>query len=97
VINASLIGVWLLTGGVVVIVFEMVIAGIWTARMARRSRQLNERLAKETGLIQADIERLKSALEETRRLWQPYRRVLHWVRHPLAAALMQSYVRRRAQ
>jgi hypothetical protein len=93
----STIGIWLLLGGVVVIVIEMVVAGIWTARVAKRSRQLNERIATETGLIQEDLARLKAALEETRRLWQPFRRVLRWVRHPLAVAFMQSYARRRAQ
>jgi hypothetical protein len=45
-------------------------------------------------LLQADVERLQLALEETRRLWQPYRRILRFLRHPLVAALIGSYRRR---
>jgi hypothetical protein len=69
---------------------------VWGAAMAKRSRALAERIQTERGLIEADIERLRAALDETRRLWRPYRRALRWVRHPLAIALLQSFARRRA-
>jgi hypothetical protein len=47
-------------------------------------------------MVQADLNRLRLAIEETRRLWKPYSRILRWLRHPLVAALLQSYSRRRA-
>ena len=46
--------------------------------------------------IPATLLELRSALEETRRLWKPYRRALRWLRHPITIALLQSYARRRA-
>jgi len=46
--------------------------------------------------LHSDVERLRAALAETEVLWRPYRRLLRWLRHPLAIALMQSYARRRA-
>ena len=90
------LGVWLLVLSVVLILVEGALAGIWAARMSKRARVLSERLATERGLLEADLQRLRATLEETRRLWQPYRRVLRWLRHPLVIALMQSYARRRA-
>jgi hypothetical protein len=95
--DLSLIGVWLLVVSAVVIAVEMVLAGMWSVRVSKRSRQLSERLATESALVQADLARLQAALEETRVLWRPYRRLLRWTRHPLAIALVESYARRRAQ
>ena len=89
------IGVWLLVVCAVAIVVEGVVAALWGLGMAKRTRALSEQLETERGLIEADMERLRSALEETRRLWKPYRRALRLLRHPLAIALFQSYVRRR--
>jgi hypothetical protein len=90
------IGVWLLVVSAVGIVVEGVLAAVWGAAMAKRARELSERIQTERGLIEADIARLRAALDETRRLWRPYRRALRWVRHPLAIALLESYGRRRA-
>ncbi len=90
------IGIWLLVVAAVVIVVEMVLAGIWSARIARRSQDLSARLAAEQSRLQADVERLREALAETSVLWQPYARLLRWLSHPLAIALMQSYTRRRS-
>lgn len=90
------IGIWLLVVSVVAIVVEMVLAGVWSAKVARRARELNERLATERAGLQADLARMMAALEETRVLWQPYARLLRWTRHPLVIALMESYARRRA-
>ena len=89
------IGVWLLVVCAVAIVVEGVVAALWGLGMAKRTRALSEQLETERGLIEADMERLRSALEETRRLWKPYRRALRLLRHPIAIALFQSYVRRR--
>jgi hypothetical protein len=89
------IGVWLLVVSVVAIVLEGVVAAVWAASLARRSVALSERLQSERTSIEMDLERLRAAIEETRRLWRPYRRVLRWVRHPLAIALLESYARRR--
>jgi len=90
------IGVWLLVAGAVAIVVEGAVAALWGLAMAKRTRALSERLETERGLIEADVQRLRSALEETRRLWKPYRRALRWLRHPITIALLQSYARRRA-
>jgi hypothetical protein len=90
------IGVWLLVAGALAIVIEGVLAVVWGVGMARRTRALSERLETERGLIEADLERLRAAMEETRRLWKPYRRVLRLLRHPLMIALLESFARRRA-
>ncbi len=91
------IGVWLLVASVAAIVLETVIALVWTRRVALRARALSEKIAAEQALLQQDVERLRLSVEEMRRLWKPYRRVLRWLNHPLVVALMQSYSRRRAQ
>jgi hypothetical protein len=90
------IGVWLLVAGGLAIVIEMALVAVWGARMSRRSRALAERIESERIVIQADVERLKRAIEETRMLWRPYGRVLRWLRHPLVVALIGSYRRRMA-
>ena len=90
------IGVWLLVAGVVAIVAEAVLAAVWGMAVAKRTRALQERIETERGMIEADLKRLQDALEETRRLWRPFRRALRWLRHPLTIALMQSYAGRRA-
>jgi len=90
------IGVWLLVAGVLAIVIEAVLAVVWGVGMVRRTRVLSERIETERGLIEADLERLRAAMEETRRLWKPYRRVLRLLQHPLMIALLESFARRRA-
>jgi hypothetical protein len=89
------IGVWLLVVGAAAIVVEGVVAAVWTVSLAKRSLALSERLESERALIETDLERLRAAVEETKRLWGPYKRILRWVRHPLAIALLESYARRR--
>jgi hypothetical protein len=88
------VGVALLVAAGLVIVLEMVLAALWGARVARRAVKLSERLNTERGLLQAELEKLRLALEETRRLWKPYRIALRWLGHPLTIALWQSYRRR---
>jgi hypothetical protein len=90
------IGVWLLVVSAVAIVVEGVLAAVWVASLVKRSRALSERIETQRALIEADLERLRAAIEETRRLWRPYERMLRWVRHPLAIALLESLARRRA-
>ncbi|OLC26731.1 MAG: hypothetical protein AUH40_03195 [Chloroflexi bacterium 13_1_40CM_65_17] len=90
------IGIGLLVVGVLVIIMEMVLLAVWGLAMARRARELSRRIDGERALIQADVERLKRAIEETKALWRPYRRYLRWVRHPLVIALLGSYRRRMA-
>ena len=77
-----------------VIVIEAVVAAIWGAAMAGRAIKLSERMQTERGLLQADLEKLRLAIEETQRLWKPYRIALRWLGHPLTIALWQSYRRR---
>lgn len=93
--SISWIGVWLLAASVLAIVVEGVVAAIWAASMVKRSRAISERLLVQRGLIEADLARLRAAVEETELLWEPYRRILRWVRHPLVIALIESYARRR--
>jgi hypothetical protein len=88
------VGVALLAAAGLVIVLETVLAALWGARVARRAVKLSERLNTERGLLQAELEKLRLALEETRRLWKPYRIALRWLGHPLTIALWQSYRRR---
>ena len=88
------LGVWLFIGSSAVVVLELAVGGLWSYRLARRGRALAVVLQEQRGLVQADLDRLKAAMEETRVLWRPYARVLRWVRHPLAAALIASYWRR---
>jgi uncharacterized protein YqgV (UPF0045/DUF77 family) len=90
------IGVWLLVASIVAMVLEGVVAAVWAVALAKRSVALSKRLESERTLIEADLERLRAAIEEAKRLWLPYRRILKWVRHPLAIALLESYARRRA-
>jgi hypothetical protein len=90
------IGVWLLVAGAAAIVVEGVVAVVWGVGMARRTRVLSERMETERGLIEADLQQLRAAVEETRRLWKPYRRVLRVLNHPLMIALLESFARRRA-
>ena len=88
------IGIWLLVAGVLVIVIEMVLVAVWGVAMGRRIRALGLRVESERAGLQADVARLKLALEETKRLWRPYRRILRWLQHPLIVALWGSYRRR---
>jgi hypothetical protein len=87
-------GVWLLVGSAVVIAIEAALVGIWSLRLSRRARALTRVVEGERTLIQADVARLRAALEEMRTLWLPYARVLRWLRHPLVIALIGSYRRR---
>jgi len=90
------IGVWLLAVGAVALLIEMGLAAVWGVRMGRRMRVLTASIETERSDIQADLDRLKLAIEETKRLWRPYRRILRWLRHPLVLALLGSYRRRMA-
>jgi len=95
-LDYGLIGIALLVIGVVAIAAEGALAAVWTLRLSRRARALSERLADEQSRLQSDLSRLRFALAETEALWQPYGRLLRWLRHPIAIALLQSYARRRA-
>jgi sirohydrochlorin ferrochelatase len=89
------IGIGMLIAAVLAIVIEGVVAALWSLRIAKAALLLSERLESERAEIEADVAKLRSALEEMRRLWQPYRRALRWVQHPLVIALFASYRRRR--
>jgi len=86
--------VWVFIGSSVVILVELAVAGVWSARLARRGRAVALALQEQRGLVEADLERLRAAIEETRALWRPYARVLRWLRHPLVVALIGYYRRR---
>jgi hypothetical protein len=94
VTTAGWVGVGLLVAAALAIVVEGVVAAVWGRRVAKRTLALTERLNTERGLVESDLEKLRLAIEETRRLWRPYRTILRWLGHPLTIALWQSYRRR---
>jgi hypothetical protein len=87
-------GPWLLLVGIAVILLECAVAAVWSVRLARQGRALVLGLDRERGLVEAEVQRLRETLEETRRLWKPWQRALRWLRHPLVAAVMASLWRR---
>ncbi len=91
------IGVWLLVAGAVAIILELVLITVWGLAVARRTVVLTKVVETEQAAVRADLERLKQTIVEMKRLWQPYRRILRWVRHPLVLALLGSYRRRWAR
>ncbi len=90
------IGIWLLVAAVIAIIVELTLMAVWGLAMGRRMQALSQRLASQRAEIEADVEKLRRAIEETRALWRPYGRVLRWLRHPLVLALLGSYRRRMA-
>jgi hypothetical protein len=91
------IGVWLLVVSAAAILVEGVVAAVWAASLVKRSRALSEGVEAQRALIEDDLARLRAAIEETKRLWRPYERILRWLRHPLVIALLESLARRRAR
>ena len=89
------LGVGLLVAAGLAIVVEAVLAAIWGMAVAKGAVKLSASLSSERALLQADLATLRLALEETERLWRPYRTILRWVNHPLTIALLGSYRRRR--
>ena len=89
------VGIGLLVAAGLAIVIEAVVAALWGAALARRALSLSERLKTERGMLESDLEKLRLGLEETERLWRPYRTILRWLGHPLTIALLGSYRRRR--
>jgi len=90
----SSVGPWLLVAGGAVILVEGTISAVWSFRLIRQGRALAAMLERERGVVQSDVARLRGTLEETRRLWEPWRRALRWLRHPLVAAVLASFWRR---
>jgi hypothetical protein len=95
-LDYGLIGIYLLIAAAVVIVVEAVVAAMWTLRIARHSKALNEKLLSERANLEADLARLRMTLDEMKVLWEPYGRLFRWLQHPLVIALIQSLARRGA-
>jgi hypothetical protein len=95
-VDIGLVGIWLLIVSGVAIVVEGVLVAAWSLRIGGKATALNRRMLEERGRLEADVDRLRLAIAETEVLWRPYGRTLRWLRHPIAIALMQSYMRRRA-
>ena len=89
------VGVGLLVAAGLAIVVESLVAAWWGMAVARRALILSQRLETERRLVESDLETLRLALEEAKRLWRPYRIALRWLQHPLIIALLGSYSRRR--
>jgi hypothetical protein len=90
------IGIWLLVAAGLLLIVELVLLAVWGAAMSRRMLALNQGIARQRAEIQADLERLRRAIEETKVLWRPYRRILRTLNHPLLLAVFASVRRRRA-
>jgi hypothetical protein len=90
------LGVALLIVSVAAILVEGVMMVDHAMRLAARGRLLSERLTTERVLLQSEVDALTAQLQVTEVLWQPYRRLLRWLGHPLTIALLQSLTRRRA-
>jgi hypothetical protein len=90
------IGIWLLVASGLLLIVELVLIAVWGAAMSRRMLALNQSIASQRAEIQADLERLRRAIEETKALWRPYARVLRTLNHPLVLAVFASLRRRRA-
>jgi hypothetical protein len=90
------LGVALLIVSLAAILVEGVMMVDHTMRLAARGRLLSERLTTERVLLQSEVDALTAQLQVTEVLWQPYRRLLRWLGHPLTIALLQSLTRRRA-
>jgi hypothetical protein len=88
------VGVWLLIAGGLAILIEVTVMAVWGVAVGRRSRILAARLETERTLIEADLAKLRVAIEEMERLWRPYHKTLRFLRNPLVIALLQSYRRR---
>ena len=90
------IGIWLLVAAGLLLIVELVLIAVWGAAMSRRMLALNQSIASQRAEIQADLERLRRAIEQARVLWLPYRRLLRTLNHPLLLAVFASVRRRRA-
>ena len=88
------LGVFLLAAGTLASVIELALMAAGANAVGKRAKVLADRLAVERQLIDSDLERLRAAIEETERLWRPYRRILGWLSHPLTIGVWQSYRRR---
>ncbi len=95
-IDWGLIGIWLLVVAALALVMEGALGVILAVRLSRRGNALNEWLTTEQADVRASVEGLKQSLAEMAVLWQPYRRLWRFLRHPLMLALLRSYARRRA-
>ena len=87
-------GVGLLVVAGLAIVVESAVAAWWGRALAMRPLTLSKSLDAERRLVEADLEKLRLALAETKKLWRPYRIALRWLQHPLVIALLGSYRRR---
>jgi hypothetical protein len=95
-LDYGLIGIYLLIVCAVVILVEAALGAIWSFRIAQHANTLNDRLTSERANLEAEVAMLLMTLDETAVLWQPYQRLFKWLQHPLAIALVQSLMRRRA-
>jgi hypothetical protein len=91
------VGLWLLMAAGLVLIVELVLVAVWGAAMSRRMIAITENISTQRAEIQADLERLRRAIEETKALWQPYSQVLRTLNHPLVLAVLASVRRRRAR
>jgi hypothetical protein len=95
-IDLGWIGVWLLVISGAAVVVELAIMGAWSFRLARRSQLLSQSLMAQQAALEADAERLETSIAQMSELWKPYARLLRWLQHPIAIALIRSYAGRRA-
>lgn len=90
------IGIWLLVGGLALIVLELALIAPRLVRLRRSAARMHTVLASAEGARSFELERLRLLNDELERLLRPYRRLRRWLLHPLTVALLASYRRRRA-
>lgn len=89
------LGLALMAVGLLLVLFGAASLFARALRVRRRMVALEQLLAQGGGAVLAELEELHTQSQERQALLRPYRRWTRRLRHPLAVALAQSYLRRR--
>lgn len=95
--GASWLGLWLLALGGLAIAVEVAVLVPMIRRLSAGLAELQEAAESERQATMAEVELLLRERDLLRSSLEPYRRVLRVIRHPITAALIASYRRRRAR
>lgn len=91
----ALIGQAMLAVAAVLLVVAVVAVVPRAVRVRRRARAVQAKVAIIEQEGRSTLALLEARAVEREALLEPYRRVLRWARHPLVAASLDWYVRRR--
>lgn len=89
------LGVDMVAAGLVAIAIELLLLLPRFLRLTKRLDELTLVFEDDIRLVRDDLRALSEAIAETRTLLAPYRRLRHWLGHPLSLALLASYRRHR--